>query len=327
MRTSRPTDTTASRFTSSAKDLSISTWRVSFDRAPVPFAVCANGTYVQFPSHPVKVSFLETTTIVQGGMYFASTGRIGSNGAMRSAPRATIRNAMRINRPIQLIRPARLRRSSKSGWTMRPMIEWRGIQSSRRILRSFLMGLQPDAGIHHGAEDVDGQADREEDRGVDDHGPLDQRHVLRDHGFEKEEADPFDRERLLGEDGPCEEDGELQPEDRDHRDERVLERVPTDDPPFRDPARPARFRVVCPHRPDHVRAHGLHEEPAEHESEGQAGEEEMADRCDEVVDVSLEQGVDGVHPRDRPRIRRSLPPAMGREPTEINREDDLKDDP
>src|SRR3989442_7336794 len=199
---SMPTDTTASRFTSSAKDLSISTWRDSFDRAPVPFAVCANGTYVQFPSHPVKVSFLGTTTIVQGGMYFASTGRIGSNGAMRSAPRATIRNAMRINRPIQLIRPARLRRSSKSGWTMRPMIEWRGIQSSRRILRSFLMVLQPDAGIHHGAEDVDGQADPDDDPGVEDHDPRDHRHVLPDHGFETEECDPPHEEGLRGRHGP-----------------------------------------------------------------------------------------------------------------------------
>src|SRR5438093_8412766 len=99
---------------------------------------------------------------------------------MTFAPMATTRNATSRPSPIQLIRPAKLRRSSNSGCTIRPTMEWRGIQDSRRPRDGTPMVLQPDAWVDGGSEDVDHEADRDDDHRVDDDDTLDHRHILRD---------------------------------------------------------------------------------------------------------------------------------------------------
>src|SRR6266581_4296757 len=144
--------------------------------------------------------------VVHGGTWIASVGRIGSKGAMTFAPSATTRNPS----PIQLMRPARLRRSSNSGWTIRPTIEWRGIHDSRRPRGGAPMELQPDAWVDDGTEDIDHKADDDNDCRVHDHDALDHRHVLRVDRFEQQVSHAVDRESPLREDRTSKEDCELQ---------------------------------------------------------------------------------------------------------------------
>src|SRR2546427_12919484 len=322
--TTIPTDRTASRFTSRGKDRSCSTWPVAFETMPFPSIRWPSATRLQFPVHPEYVSFRGTVATVHGGTWIASVGRIGSNGASTFAPSATTRNATSRPSPIQLIRPARVFRSSNRGWTIRPTIEWRGIHDSRRPFPGAPMALQPDSRVDDGSEDVDQEADQHDDRRVDDDDALDHRHVLRVDGFEEEAPHPVDRERLFCEDGARKEDGELQAEDRDHRDECVTERVTGHDLPLGDAARTCGLRVVGHHRPEHVGSHGLREEPAQDKAKGEAREDEVPDCDPEVTQVPFEEGVHRVHPGDGPRVVGALPPPVRRKPPQSDRKHQLE---
>ena len=65
-------------------------------------------------------------------------------------------------------------------------------------------------------------------------------------------ADARPVERRLGEDRAAEQERELEADDGDDGDERVLERVPVDDRALVDAARPRRLDVVLLQRPDDV---------------------------------------------------------------------------
>src|SRR5919108_5846419 len=97
------------------------------------------------------------------------------------------------------------------------------------------MSGEPDPRVDHRVEEVDQQVDEDEGRGHDQHAAADERVVARVDRLDGEAAEPRPGEDRFGEDRPAEEEAELQPDDRQDRDERVAERVDDDDPPVGEP--------------------------------------------------------------------------------------------
>jgi hypothetical protein len=67
-------------------------------------------------------------------------------------------------------------------------------------------------------------------------------------------------EHRLGDDGKRDDRAELQADDRDHRDQRVLERMSEVDRPIRQAAGARELDVVGAQHLEHLRAHEAHDE-------------------------------------------------------------------
>ena len=111
---------------------------------------------------------------------------------------------------------------------------------------------------------------RDHDDGEREHGddPLDGDVVALVEVADQLGAEPGPVEGLLGDHRAAEQDRELQPGDRDHRDHRVAEGVVEDDPALGDAAGARRLDVVALHRLQQVDAHQPDHHPADHAARG-----------------------------------------------------------
>src|SRR5207244_2523766 len=90
--------------------------------------------------------------------------------------------------------------------------------------------------------------------GHEQHGALHERKVLREDPADDEAPEARPAEHGLDDHGARQQIAELEPEDRDHRDQRVLQRVPHDDPPPRQALGARRPHVVLAEHLQHARA-------------------------------------------------------------------------
>src|SRR6185503_11900982 len=85
-----------------------------------------------------------------------------------------------------------------------------------------------DSRIEPGIAQIDEQVGDDDDGSKEQHRALDQGVVAEQDGVEHQAADPRLQEDELHDDGAAEQHADLLPDHRDHRDERVLQRVPHD---------------------------------------------------------------------------------------------------
>src|SRR6476620_5279560 len=126
-----------------------------------------------------------------------------------------------------------------------------------------------DARVDQRVQAVDAEGDhRHDDRGGETH-RLDQRKVARADPLVGETAEAGPREDGLDHDGGGDQDREVDAGERDHRDQRVLERVQPDHPPLPHPLDPRELDVLGIEHLEHARAQEAHEardhEPAQRE--------------------------------------------------------------
>ena len=81
-------------------------------------------------------------------------------------------------------------------------------------------------GIEEGIEQVDEQIDEDEDRGDQQHEALDQREVAARRRIDEQLADAVEVEHLLGDDEAADQEGELEADHGDDRQQRVAQGVP-----------------------------------------------------------------------------------------------------
>src|SRR5712692_3676926 len=85
--------------------------------------------------------------------------------------------------------------------------------------------LDADTGIEKRVGHVHQEVDQHVGAGREEHDPLHEGIVPREHRLDDQSAEPGHDEDLLGDDGAAHERAHLQPEDGDHRDEAVADRV------------------------------------------------------------------------------------------------------
>ena len=98
---------------------------------------------------------------------------------------------------------------------------------------------------------------------------------------------------------PAEQERHLQPDDGDHRHERVAERVPVDDRALADAAGACRLDVVVLQRPDHVDPDQADEDAAGHEPERCGRKDQVLEDVPEGAPVPVDDRVEGEDVRVR----------------------------
>src|SRR5215510_11102476 len=194
----------------SAIDTAISP-TVSESRAPWSARLATSRPYWSLPS----------TNRVPGA-WSASRGAvlIGSRGLSHGAASAIAASTTRMTSPTTAPRWRSKRRSAPG----------RLPESDSRI----------DEGIGH----VDQDVDQHVRRGHEQHGALNQREVLREDAADDQPPETGPAEHGLDDHGAGQQVAELKPEDRDHRDQRVLQRVAHDHTPPGQPFGTRRAHVV-----------------------------------------------------------------------------------
>ena len=99
------------------------------------------------------------------------------------------------------------------------------------------------------------------------------------------------------------------------------------DAAFRQPPGPGGVDVVGPQRLQHVHPHEPDEHPADDEAQRHRRQGQVAQRLPQAVQVPGEEGVDRVQPGEVARFGKGLRPAAGRQPVEMDREQQLEQDP
>ena len=121
------TSVTESRNTRMRKSETMTESLTPADEALRPSIACPNVMSVQLEGAKEKyVLFARIGALVQGGTSRSSTKAYGSHGAITGARSAMKMKARTTIRPIHVSTAGRLRRSSRSGKSTRPMIECRG---------------------------------------------------------------------------------------------------------------------------------------------------------------------------------------------------------
>src|SRR5262249_29873535 len=116
-----------------------------------------------------------------------------------------------------------------------------------------------DARIEREVSEVDEEIDGDDRGGDEDGDALDHRQIARGDRAEREAAEAGEREHRLEDDAAGEQLAELQPRDRDDRDQRVAKRVLGNDDAFVHTFGPRRPHVVLTQDVEHRRARGTHE--------------------------------------------------------------------
>ena len=140
-----------------------------------------------------------------------------------------------------------------------------------------------------------------------DHGEHD-RIVLSEDCVEHERADSRPRKDRLGDDGAAEERTDLEPDERDDRQQRVAERVADGHATLRESLRARGTHVVLSERLEHLRARDPREQRHQPERERDSGHDQLAprpaSRHGQPVKV---HGEDADHQQTEPERRNRLP--------------------
>src|SRR3989475_620017 len=205
-------------------------------RAPIARAA---STYSRWPAERTEP---RTRCAADGGWRRSLTwSAIGSAGAMSGANAAMRSSAPNRTSPTTSGGERRTRR--RSGVTRR-----RGAAAARAALAIADPRVEP------GVKDVDHEVRQQvRDRDEEDC-PLHQREVAVEDRLDREAPHAGPAEDGLDDERAAEQGAELESDDRRHRDERVLERVPEDDEPLAQSLRARRPQVLLPEDLEHARA-------------------------------------------------------------------------
>src|SRR5580765_2184277 len=182
---------------------------------------------------------------------------MGSREASLGAPTATRASTARMTAP-----------------TIAP--RWR---ASRRATPARTAGASADADprIDEAIGDIDERIDQHVAGGDEQHGALHEREVLGEDAADDEAPEPRAAEDGLHDDGAGQEVPELQAEDRDDGDERVLEGVAHDDTPPREALGPRGAHVVLAEHLEHARASEPRDDGRGDGAERHGGQDEVGE--------------------------------------------------
>src|SRR5438094_352918 len=129
-----------------------------------------------------------------------------------------------------------------------------GVTRRRRAAAARTALAIADSRVEPGVKDVDHEVRQQvRDRDEEDR-PLHQREVAVEDRLDRQAPHAGPAEDVLDDERAAEQGAELESDDRRHRDERVLERVPEDDEPLAQSLRARRPQVLLPEDLEHARA-------------------------------------------------------------------------
>ena len=132
----------------------------------------------------------------------------------------------------------------------------------------------PNARVDHAVEHVDDQVDRDDDRRDQQDAALHDRIVARLHAVNQPVADAGPGKDRLGQDRARQQQADLQPDDRDHRNQRVAQRVHDDHAPARQALGARGAHVVLAQHFEHRRAR----HPRDHRQRNRAERDRRQDQ-------------------------------------------------
>ncbi len=137
--------------------------------------------------------------------------------------------------------------------------------------------MVPNSGVEVGVEQVDQQVVDQDESGKEEVDARDHRIVTEPQRRDEQRSQSGQVEQRLDDDRAPHQDRQLQPDEGDHRDQRVLDGVADDDYPLAQTLGPGRPDVVLPQHLQHHRARHPHRRGREAGAEDEAGDDEHAD--------------------------------------------------
>src|SRR5262245_51953982 len=253
-------------------------------------------------------------SIQNGGLNISAslTGSVGSYGAMRSASRATRTSPPRMTSGVSGASRAALTSAASLPGLVRPTASRgsAGMVAIAIYLVSPRLGSprEPDARVDERIENVHDEIDRDDHEASHDHHALYQREVALEDALVQEPADARPGEDDLDDDGGVHHHHQVDAGQREHRDQRVLERVHRDDHEVRQALEPGELDVLAAEDLQHARARQPEHRRLEVPAQGQG-------RHDDVPPVAGTRGGQPAQPdREDQDQDEPEPEARNREP-------------
>src|SRR3954454_18293021 len=187
----------------------------------------------------------------------------------------------------------------------------------------------PHPGVDERGDDVDDEVGDGDDDRQHGHDALHRDEVPGGEVLGQLEAQPLPFEGGLGQHGAAEQDGDLQADDRDDRDERWAVGVLAQQPGLRHAPGPGRLDVAGAQRADDVGAHQAQEDAGGQQAQRDRREDGVLEHVLDDLRVPEPQGVDQVQvrrvvPRLPLDLRAGGRPSGDRQPAQLHREDQLE---
>jgi hypothetical protein len=179
----------------------------------------------------------------------------------------------------------------------------------------------PDPRVDDAVQHVDDQVDRDDDRCDQQDPALHDRIIARLHTVDQPVAHARPREDRFGEDRPRQQQSDLQPDDRDHRDQRVAQRVHDDDAPARQALGAHGAHVVLAQHLEHRRTRHPRDDRERDRPERDRRQDQVRQRGAECRHVARAQRVDQHETGERRDVVLHGDASGNRRPAELHREE------